>query len=113
MYIGFKNKNFRYTTQDVNENYMYTPTETVSSEKVLENTFDSELNFHQHIYIITAKAQRYLELIYKSFEYLDRDMFLPIFKFIVRPLLEYGSSRTDSRIFPLLNKFYVNLGFLP
>jgi hypothetical protein len=40
----------------------------------------------------TKKENQRLGMIKRSFDYMDKDMFLTVFKSIVRPHLEYGSS---------------------
>ena len=89
LHIGSKNEHFRYTMKDTDGNYSYI--DPVPFEKDLGVTFDENLNFDQHITNITNKAQRVLGLIHRSFEYLDKDMFLPLYKSLIRPTLEYGS----------------------
>ena len=53
--------------------------------------FDEKLNFDEHISNITMKAQRILGVIHRSFEHMDKEMFLTLYKSLVRPVLEYGS----------------------
>lgn len=90
LHIGHKNEQFRYTMQDTDGNFVNIT--SVTSEKDLGVTFDCDLNFNQHITNIVNKAQSCLGLIYRSFECLDREMFLHLYKSLVRPILEYGSS---------------------
>ena len=65
--------------------------ESVQEEKDLGVTFESNLKFEKHISNIVNKAQRVLSLINHSFDYMERDMFLILYKSIVRPLLEYAT----------------------
>ena len=90
IHIGSANENYRYTMTDNDGNHSYI--ETVSNEKDLGVTFDNQLSFEDHINIITMKARRTLGIIHRSFEFLDRSMFLTLYKSLVRPVLEYGSS---------------------
>ncbi len=69
----------------------YTAIEAVTNEKDLGVTFDERLSFNQHITNITNKAQQTLGLVHRSFESLDEEMFLPLYKALIRPTLEYGS----------------------
>ena len=57
-------------------------------EKDLGIIIDNKLNFQNHI----NKANQKLGLINRSFKYMDKDMFLQLFKSLVRPHLEYGST---------------------
>ena len=61
----------------------------VTSEKDLGVTFDEKLIFREHISKIVSLANRNLGLIFKSFTYISREMFLDLYKSLVRPHLEY------------------------
>jgi hypothetical protein len=52
----------------------------------------NKLNFQNHINKQVNKANQKLGLINRSFKYKDKDMFLQLFKSLVRPHLEYGST---------------------
>ncbi|VDI69439.1 Hypothetical predicted protein [Mytilus galloprovincialis] len=80
---------YRYTMLDESGNFI--ALSTVKEEKDLAVTFRSNLKFEKHISDIYNKAQRVLSLIHHSFDYMDQDMFLTIYKSIVRPLLEYAT----------------------
>ena len=64
---------------------------SVTHEKDIGVTFDAQLNFDKHISNIVAKANQMTGLLKRSFQYLDRDMFLKLYKAIVRPHLEYAN----------------------
>ena len=64
----------------------------MTSHKDLGIVFDNHLKFHDHTIQITAKANRLLGIIRKSFEYLEPDMLVKLFVSIVRPTLEYSNS---------------------
>ena len=70
----------------------YIQIEPVDSEKDLGVTFENNLKFESHITNCVNKAQRVLSLIRRSFDYMERDMFLILYKSIVRPLLEYSTT---------------------
>ena len=61
----------------------------VTSEKDLCVTFDEKLIFTEHISKKGALANRNLGLIFKSFTYISREMFQDLYKWLVRPHLEY------------------------
>ena len=63
---------------------------TIESEKDLGVVIDNKLNFKQQIAQSTAKANKIVGLIRRSFDYLSEKMFITLFKSLVRPLLEYG-----------------------
>ena len=60
----------------------------VSEEKDLGIVIDDKLRFQHHINQQTMKANQKLGMIKRSFSYMDKEMFLPLFKSIVRPHLE-------------------------
>lgn len=66
-----------------------TLTETVA-EKDLGVWIDNNLKFGPHIAHATTKANRVVGLIRRTFDYLNEEMFVQLYKSLVRPLLEYG-----------------------
>ena len=67
---------------------------TVSLVKVgkdLGVIFDEKLLFREHISKKIAIANRNLGLILKSFNYLNKEMFMCLYKALVRPHLEYAT----------------------
>ena len=63
-----------------------------TEEKDLGITIDNKLKFQQHISIQVKKANQKLGIIYRSFSHMDKEMFLVLYKSLVRPHLEYGST---------------------
>ena len=66
--------------------------EKVSEEKDLGIYIDSQLNFKLHIDFKIKKANQMLGLLKRSFNYMDKEMFLILYKSLIRPHLEYGSA---------------------
>ena len=64
----------------------------VTEEKDLGIIIDDKLKFIQHINLQTKQANQRLGMIKRSFDFMDKDMFLTLFKSIIKPNLEYGSS---------------------
>lgn len=64
----------------------------VECEKDLGVIFDEKLIFREHISKKASIANRNLGLIFKSFTYLDKEMFLCLYKSLVRPHLEYATT---------------------
>ena len=60
-------------------------------EKDLGVHIDKNLNFKKHISLATAKANRIMAIIFKTFDYMDETMFIQLYKSLVRPHLEYGA----------------------
>ena len=65
--------------------------ETCQEEKDLGITFDNNLNFDLHITNITKKANQMLGIIRRTFTFMDKDIFLKLYKALVRSHLEYGN----------------------
>ena len=65
--------------------------DTCIDEKDLGVTFNKNLTFDQHIHKAVSKANQMMGLIKRSFDFLDRDIFLRLYKALVRPHLEYGN----------------------
>ena len=66
--------------------------EKVQSEKDLGVIFDQKLKFTEHIISKGNKANRNVGLIFRTFTFMDKDMFLNLYKSVVRPHLEYAST---------------------
>ena len=66
--------------------------ENVDSEKDLGVIIDKSLSFGEHISSKISIANRNIGIIFRAFTYMDKDMFLNLFKSLVRPHLEYATS---------------------
>ncbi len=66
--------------------------EQVQEEKDLGVLFQSDLKFSKHINNCVNKANSILGLVKRSFTYMDTEMFLPLYKTLVRPHLEYATA---------------------
>ena len=82
--------------EDVKHTHRYTladkELEHVFSEKDLGVTFDSELQFEEHITSKVNKANAIVGLIRRSFAFLDCHLFKKLYTTFVRPHLEYAQS---------------------
>ncbi|MCG8047037.1 MAG: reverse transcriptase domain-containing protein [Candidatus Thiodiazotropha endolucinida] len=63
----------------------------VKHEKDLGVTIDSKLTFREHITTKVNLANRNLGIIFRTFTYLDQEIFLNLYKSLVRPHLEYST----------------------
>ena len=52
---------------------------------------DSKLLFREHIAKKVGMANRNLSIIFKTFEFMDKEMFLNLYKSLVKPHLEYAT----------------------
>ena len=98
MFFNYKKcKKFHVGNKDINATYIMhdqgqpVSLEQVEVEKDLGIYFDSKLSFREHITKKVNIANRNLGCIFRSFTYMDKEMFLHLFKSLVRPHLEYGS----------------------
>ena len=62
----------------------------VSEEKDLGVTISQDLKWNKHISDIVAKANRMVGLVKHTFSYIDKEMFITVYKALIRPLLEYN-----------------------
>ena len=97
MHLGKDNPSFQYTMSG-------NPIEDVHQEKDLGVTFDKELKFSDHIALKVKKANQILGMIRYTFSCLDRDIFLPLYKTLIRPHLEYASTIWS----PIYKKIYIS-----
>ena len=66
--------------------------EKVKSEKDSGVIFDSKLTFTEHISTKVTKANQIVGLIFRTFTFMDRELFLNLFKSLVSPHLEYATT---------------------
>ena len=88
LHIGNLEADFKY---EMTTNECKIGIEQVKSERDLEVIVDSKLKFREHINNKVNLANRNLGIISRTFSYIDKDMFLNLFKSLVRPHLEYAS----------------------
>ena len=62
--------------------------EGTTCEKDIGVHVDDNLSFKDHIYTKVKKANAVMGIIRRTFDYLDQNMFLQLFKSLVRPLIE-------------------------
>lgn len=70
----------------------YGELQDVTTEKDLGINFTNTLNFDEHINKIVNKANSITGLIKRNFVYMDNELFLTLYKALVRPHLDYGNS---------------------
>ena len=84
IHFGTNNPNFPYSMQN-------TQVLSDTNEKDLGINFDNKLKFSSHVHLIVAKANSRVGIIRRNFCNLNPEVFLPLYKSLIRPLLEYGS----------------------
>jgi len=60
---------------------------STTTVKDLSAYIDSEFKYHCHSNAIAVKAKRVLALIHKSFKCMDAEMFIKLYKSLVRPIV--------------------------
>jgi len=85
IHFGFKNVNYAYKMDD-------TDLQSVVREKDLGVVVDNELKFSDHVRSVVAKANSRLGMIKRNFINLSPEVFIPLYKSLVRPILEYCSA---------------------
>ena len=88
LHIGNNELNIEYCMSTDSETFKKL---NVNSENDLGLIVDRGLKFSEHINKKISKANKMLGLIFKSFTFMDKDMFVTLFKTLVRPPLEYAS----------------------
>lgn len=73
-----------------------TQVETTTLEKDLGVLVDTELNFESHIEHIVNRASSKKATILRNFSYRSKNVLVPLFKALVRPILEYANTVWDS-----------------
>ena len=89
MHVGRNNINKDYNMTDFNgvNNVISDCTE----EKDLGVIFDHRLSFDSHIQAVVNKANKVLGIMKRTFTHMDSDIFLRLYKTMVRPHLEYAN----------------------
>lgn len=88
MHLG--NSNLKYDYQ-MEENGTLVKFETSDCEKDQGVNVDKDLKFSKHAELASNKANRLMGMIKRSFTYIEKEMFICLFKSMVRPHLEYDN----------------------
>ena len=83
--VNSENKLFEYEMEGHRLSY-------TKCEKDLGIFIDDKLSFDKHINYSINKANRVMGIVRKTFEYMDEEIFLQLYKGLIRPHLEYASS---------------------
>ena len=102
IHMGNKNPEYKYFLPKIYSTFSTPPStsytlyfpqlKNVKKEKDLGVLVDEDLNFKAHISQKIAKANSMIYLIKNCFKYLDKDMLKLLYKFLIRPHLEYASN---------------------
>ena len=89
MHLGINNNESSYHMLNQQNNVILNKT---TLEKDLGISIDPLLTFEQHILNTINKARSLSGLIVRSFTYKSKDIMVPLFKALIRPILEYGNA---------------------
>ena len=88
LHVGNNNPNYDYFIGEPNNK---TKLEITELEKDLGVNIDPHLNFKKHIKITVQKATGICYSILRNFTFRTQEVLVPLFKTLVRPILEYGN----------------------
>ena len=88
LHLGKNNPMYNYT---INEDGVNKKLEVTVCEKDLGVNIDPLLHFDEHINITVKKARNLSCLIMRTITHKSKDIMVPLFKAIIRPILEYGN----------------------
>ena len=80
------------TNSEINYTLMGRPLGRVDKEKDIGVTVDDKLSFDQHINEKVNKANSMFAIIRRTFQFLDKKTFIPLYKALVRSHLEYANA---------------------
>ena len=92
--LGHQKSNVTYEMKkkDQEGNVTIIQLEESEFEKDLGVYIDNKLNFKEHVHRATARANKVMGVIRRTFDFLTEDVFVQLFKSLIRPILEYGNS---------------------
>jgi hypothetical protein len=88
LHIGKKNEEVKYKMFVEND---ILEIEITDEEKDLGVIFDKNLTFDGHISKIVTKANQIVGIVKRVFKFLDKEMFIKLYKSLIRPHLEYAN----------------------
>ena len=89
LHIGKNNPKHEYS---IGPEFDKSKLDTTDLEKDLGILVDTNLDFKKHIKTIVKKASYLSYKILKNFTYRESTILVPLFKTLIRPILEYGNS---------------------
>ena len=83
---------YRMKSKDTQGNHTVVTLAESEYEKDLGVLIDNKLGFSNHVAHVTKKANRIVGIIRRTFDFLSEELFVQLYKTLVRPVLEYGHS---------------------
>ena len=90
-YIQYGNVKYEYNYKMTNKDGEIISIEEDSEEKDLGILFENKLKFNKHITVTVKRANTLVGLIRRTFSFMDKELFLMVYKCLVRSVLDYGS----------------------
>ena len=100
LHIGDNNPKFKYY---IGEGDNRTELSTTSIEKDLGVLVDNDLNFENHIDYAIKKSSSKKAQILRNFSYRSKKVLVPLFKTLVRPIIEYANCVWDPSLKTQIN----------
>ena len=88
LHIGTNNPQYEYF---ISEDGVFKKLESTTSEKDLGIFVDPLLSFEDHINSIVKRARSISGLVIRTITFKSKEIMVPLFKALVRPILEYGN----------------------
>ena len=88
LHLGYNNPKYNYLIKEGN---VLNKLEESLCEKDLGVFVDCNLNFDEHISTIVKKARMLSGLILRTFHFKTSEILVPLFKALIRPILEYAN----------------------
>ena len=89
--VSYGNFEFEYEYYMIDNQNKYHKLSNEDSECDLEVLFKSNLKFDEHIDNTINKVNRIIGLIKRKFKFIDKDLFLTLYKSLIRSHLDYGN----------------------
>ena len=90
-YIQYGNVKYEYNYKMTNKDGEIISIEEDSEEKDLGILFEKNLKFNKHITVTVKRANKLVGLIRRTFSFMDKELFLMVYKCLIRSVLDYGS----------------------
>ena len=89
--VSYGNFEFEYEYYMIDNQNKYHKLSNEDSECDLGVLFESNLKFYEHIDNTINKVNRLISLIKRKFKFIDKDLFLTLYKSLIRSHLDYGN----------------------
>ncbi|MEW8545747.1 MAG: reverse transcriptase family protein [Candidatus Thiodiazotropha sp.] len=88
--VQYGNIRLEHTYQMRDSSHEIIDIPTVSEEKDLGITFEKSLKFNKHVVNVVNRCKRLTGLIRRTFKYMNKSLFLQLYKSMIRSIVDYG-----------------------